>query len=67
MLLSHQLITPAVLIHPPNHTAIHTVQEGMPISKMPGRRGDLVVKFEVQFPRSLTEAQKQQLRATLPS
>lgn len=36
--------------------------EGMPISKQPGKRGDLVVDFDVQFPASLTEAQKQMIR-----
>lgn len=33
--------------------------EGMPVSKQPGTRGNLQVRFEVQFPRGpLTEAQK---------
>eukprot|EP00967_Tisochrysis_lutea_P059599 scaffold75995_cov17-Tisochrysis_lutea.AAC.4 len=41
--------------------------EGMPISKTPGKRGDLVVRFEVSFPRSLTDDQKSKLRAALPS
>jgi DnaJ family protein B protein 4 len=40
--------------------------EGMPISKQPGTRGNLQVRFEVQFPRGpLTEAQKQQVRQAL--
>lgn len=39
--------------------------EGMPISKEPGQKGDLLVKFDIQFPRSLTADQKAQLRALL--
>lgn len=39
--------------------------EGMPISKSPGSRGDLILKFDVTFPRRLTDDQKRQLRAIL--
>lgn len=40
--------------------------EGMPISKQPGAKGNLQVRFEVQFPRGpLTEAQKAQVRQAL--
>lgn len=47
---------------------IRTVKnEGMPISKQPGAKGDLHVHFDVQFPRSLSEAQKQALRTALPA
>lgn len=38
---------------------------GMPISKKPGERGDLVVKYVVKFPTSLTAAQKASLREIL--
>ncbi|KJZ71904.1 hypothetical protein HIM_08749 [Hirsutella minnesotensis 3608] len=38
---------------------------GMPITKKPGQRGDFVVKYKVNFPSSLTAAQKQQLREIL--
>ena len=43
--------------------------KGMPISKKEGSYGDLVVEFDVAFPRSrLTEQQKQLIRdAKLPS
>jgi DnaJ-class molecular chaperone len=37
----------------------------MPVSKLPGSKGDLVVKFEVDFPRRLDDSTKQQLRALL--
>lgn len=39
--------------------------EGMPISKAPGTKGDLVIKFNVVFPTHLSEDKKRQLRAVL--
>ncbi|UIZ24707.1 hypothetical protein KXD40_007117 [Peronospora effusa] len=36
--------------------------EGMPLQKIPTQRGNLVVEFDVQFPTSLTEAQKNLVR-----
>ncbi|KAF9931454.1 hypothetical protein BGZ67_005292 [Mortierella alpina] len=39
--------------------------EGMPISKKPGQRGDLIVKFKVRFPEQLTPSQKEGLRKVL--
>jgi DnaJ-class molecular chaperone len=41
--------------------------EGMPISKEPGKRGNLVVSIEAAFPRSLTAAQKAALKEALPA
>jgi DnaJ family protein B protein 4 len=38
---------------------------GMPISKKPNERGDMVVKVNVKFPTSLTAAQKEVLRDVL--
>lgn len=38
---------------------------GMPISKKPGQRGDFVIRYKVNFPSSLTAAQKQQLKEIL--
>lgn len=35
---------------------------GMPISKQPGKRGDLVIKIQVQFPATLTPQQKQAIQ-----
>lgn len=40
--------------------------EGMPISKAPGKKGSLVVKVEVALP-ALSDDKKAQLRALLPS
>ncbi|GAO16855.1 uncharacterized protein UV8b_06886 [Ustilaginoidea virens] len=38
---------------------------GMPISKHAGQRGDFIIKYKVNFPSSLTPAQKQTLREIL--
>lgn len=48
------------VVGPKSRKVIHG--EGMPIVKEPGRRGDLVVEFDIQFPRALSEAQKQLVR-----
>eukprot|EP00842_Homolaphlyctis_polyrhiza_P000630 jgi/Hompol1/1568/HPOL_002716-RA len=36
--------------------------EGMPISKSPGKRGDLVLKFKTKFPKTLSDHQKALLK-----
>jgi len=36
--------------------------EGMPISKSPGTKGDLIVKFDVRFPARLSDSQKAAIR-----
>ncbi|KAF4582169.1 DnaJ like subfamily B member 4 [Ophiocordyceps camponoti-floridani] len=38
---------------------------GMPLSKKPGQRGDLIIKYKVNFPSTLTATQKQKLREIL--
>lgn len=38
---------------------------GMPKSKKPSERGDLIVEVKVKFPQSLTQAQKGKLREAL--
>ncbi|KAH8150005.1 uncharacterized protein LAJ45_06158 [Morchella importuna] len=40
--------------------------QGMPISKNPTERGNLIVKVNIVFPASLTPDQKNQLRTILP-
>ena len=40
--------------------------QGMPISKRPSDRGDLKVRFKIDFPRSLSDTQKETVRRTLP-
>ncbi|KAF4367596.1 uncharacterized protein LOC115709847 [Cannabis sativa] len=39
--------------------------EGMPISKEPGKKGNLRIKFDVQYPSRLTAEQKTDLRRVL--
>jgi DnaJ family protein B protein 4 len=39
--------------------------EGMPITKKPGEKGDMVVKYVVKFPTQLTAAQKEGLKKVL--
>lgn len=39
--------------------------EGMPISKEPGRKGNLRIKFDVKYPSRLTSQQKSDLRRVL--
>lgn len=38
---------------------------GMPISKKPGSRGALVIKYNITFPANLTSEQKQRLKEIL--
>ncbi|CAN4076587.1 unnamed protein product [Withania somnifera] len=40
-------------------------KEGMPITKEPGNRGDLKIKFEVEFPTRLTTEQRATLKRTI--
>lgn len=39
---------------------------GMPISKAPGRRGDLIVNFDIKFPTELAPACKELITSALP-
>ena len=48
----------------PGSTDVYPNQ-GMPISKSPGQRGNFVIKYNVKFPTSLTQNQKQQLKEIL--
>jgi DnaJ family protein B protein 4 len=59
---------PVSAAQPISHGSVRVVAgEGMPISKEPGRKGDLHVEFEVVFPRQLSQQQKEQLRHILPA
>ncbi|XP_029457972.1 dnaJ homolog subfamily B member 13 isoform X2 [Rhinatrema bivittatum] len=40
--------------------------EGMPLSKDPTQKGDLIVTFDIHFPEKLTQDKKQFLRQALP-
>ncbi len=39
--------------------------EGMPLSKQPGTKGDLKIKFDLRLPTNLSEEQKAALRQIL--
>lgn len=39
--------------------------EGMPLSKEPGKRGDLTVAFDIRFPTQLSQEEKMQIQAVL--
>jgi len=39
--------------------------EGMPISKTPGQKGDIIVSFDIKFPQRLSEQQKQLIERAL--
>lgn len=41
--------------------------KGMPITKAPGTFGNLIIKFDVVFPRTLSNDQKAQLRGVFAS
>lgn len=41
--------------------------KGMPVSKQPGTFGNLVLHFDIKFPRALQDEQKQGLRSLLPA
>eukprot|EP00039_Didymoeca_costata_P013067 m.193475 g.193475 ORF g.193475 m.193475 type:complete len:323 (-) comp15666_c0_seq15:4797-5765(-) len=41
------------------------VGEGMPITKSPGQKGDLILRFETQFPSSISEEGKALIRQAL--
>lgn len=39
--------------------------EGMPISKDPSKKGNLIIKFDIMFPSRLTAEQKSDLKRAL--
>lgn len=41
--------------------------DGLPIAKQPSNRGDIIVKFDIKFPDSLSSEQKEKLASTLRS
>jgi len=51
-------------VTPPEH--VHTIRgEGMPVHNFPADRGDLHVRFTIRFPTTLTDAQKEGIKALL--
>ncbi|KAG9392413.1 DnaJ domain [Carpediemonas membranifera] len=57
-----QLKVPVTTVIPPGYR-YHVPGEGMPVSRSPGMRGDLILEFAVIFPESVTPDQKQALQA----
>ena len=46
----------------------HTIPaEGMPISKLPGQRGNLILNFDIQFPSQLPQDSKNKIYNALPA
>jgi DnaJ-class molecular chaperone len=41
--------------------------QGLPVPKTPNRRGDIIVEFDVQFPKKLEPAQRDLLLNALPA
>ena len=41
------------------------VGEGMPLSKSPNTKGDLKIKFDIRFPKELSDAQRATLKECL--
>jgi len=39
--------------------------EGMPLSKTPNKRGDLIIKFHILFPKYLNLSKKEKIREIL--
>ncbi len=39
--------------------------DGLPLPKQPTKRGDIVVKFDIKFPDTLTKEQKEVISSTL--
>lgn len=46
-------------------SACHCLQ-GMPISKQPGKKGDMIIHFDVKFPRSIPEDKRRRIAELLP-
>ena len=41
--------------------------QGMPISKQPGKKGDMIIHFDVKFPRTIPEDRRRQIAELLPN
>lgn len=48
------------------HTEKHIANEGLPYPKQPNKRGDIKVKFDIKFPSSLSQSQREALNQNLP-
>ena len=59
-----KVVIPYKLSNVAPKTEVRIPDHGMPISKTPGRYGDLVVKFDIEFPSELPPKNKLQLAKT---
>lgn len=59
-----QLIIPLTEVIKPGHEEV-IQNEGMPISKEPGKKGNLRIKIDIKFPSRLTGDQKSDLKRVL--
>ena len=59
-----ELSIPVKDIVKPGHE-LRIPNEGMPISKEPGKKGNLRIKFDIKFPSRLSSEQKSELRRVL--
>jgi DnaJ family protein B protein 13 len=48
----------------PGYTKI-VPTEGMPVSTCPTEKGDLIIKFDIEFPHTLTPERKDLIRTAL--
>jgi DnaJ-class molecular chaperone len=51
------------VVHPGYQKSIEG--EGMPISREPGKRGSLILRFQIQFPDYLSDEKKAMLKKLL--
>lgn len=61
---SRVLSIPCPEVVPPGYEKV-VAGEGMPFSKKPGTRGDLIIRFNIVFPEYLSDDKKSQLRKLL--
>ncbi|KAG5458660.1 MAG: HSP40/DnaJ peptide-binding protein [Olpidium bornovanus] len=59
-----QISSPSSVVQPGQ--TLRMPGEGMPISKHPGSKGDLIIRHNVRFPANLTPAQKEKIRGVIP-
>lgn len=52
------------MFHRPEYTK-RVPQEGMPLSKSPDERGELIISFNIQFPRKLSMEKKSLIQQAL--
>lgn len=57
-------ITIPEIVNPDSKQVIKN--EGMPLQKDPSQRGDLIINFNVKFPKTLSAQQKAALATALP-